>query len=81
LSREEVADAELGAWQRDRGDGGLAPEHLDGPVAPAERRGRVRTRFAAHLEDAIHEIPRVAPYFLGNISGGAMIHASVTFLL
>ena len=35
-SRKEVDDADVGAWQRERGDGGLAPEHLNGPVAPAK---------------------------------------------
>ena len=36
LSRKEVADLDVGAWQREGGDGGLAPEHLDRPIAPAK---------------------------------------------
>ena len=35
-SRKEVDDADVEPWQREGGDGGLAPEHLDGPVAPAK---------------------------------------------
>ena len=35
-SEKEVDDADVGAWQREWGDGGLAPEHLDRPIAPAK---------------------------------------------
>jgi hypothetical protein len=36
---EEGRRRGCGRWQRERGDGGLVSEHLDGPVAPAKGRG------------------------------------------
>src|ERR1700730_8331155 len=55
-SGKEIEDAEPYARQCERGDGRVAHEHLDGPVAPTERRGRVRGRTAVYLEDAVNQI-------------------------